>query len=448
MSWKKVKLGDVLTESCIVAETPDPDKRIRVRLHVQGVEKRPLENEVQGATRQFIRSAGQFIYGKQNFHKGAFGIIPEHLDGFETSSDIPSFDVGNQCLPEWVFYFFKIGNRYLELEQLARGVGSKRIHPNQIFELEIPLPPVEEQYRLIQKYERVEADFSNLAAEFTHQLSLLKKLRQSLLQDAVQGRLVAQDAREEPAAVLLEKIKAEKEKIIQEKKIKKSKPLPPIKEEEIPFEVPEGWVWCRLGEIALFSKGGKSIQANPQPASNTCWGVLKTSAVTSGEFIEVENKEFENKKGEFADILVQKGDLLFCRASGSKGLAGTSCIVRTQPQANLILSDKTIRYHLSGLVFTEYLQIWNSSSFSKYYYNSLSTGKSTSMNNITREQFDEMILPLPPLPEQHRIVEKLESLLAHCDALEQQVLESPKAAGALLQVALKEALERPVEVII
>lgn len=312
----------------------------------------------------------------------------------------------------------------------------------------LPYFNIEQQQKVKAQFLAASATQTELSQEFSHQLSLLKKLRQSLLQDAVQGRLVAQDTSDEPASVLLEKIKAEKEKLIQEKKIKKSKSLPPIKEEEIPFELPEGWVWCRLGEIALFSKGGKSIQANPQPASNTCWGVLKTSAVTSGEFIEVENKEFENKKGEFADILVQKGDLLFCRASGSKGLAGTSCIVRTQPQANLILSDKTIRYHLSGLVFTEYLQIWNSSSFSKYYYNSLSTGKSTSMNNITREQFDEMILPLPPLPEQHRIVEKLESLLAHGDALEQQVLESQKSAGALLQVALKEALERPVEVII
>ena len=106
MSWKKVKLGDILTESKIISVYPNPDKRITVRLKVLGVEKRSLENEVEGATKQYVRKVGQFIYGKQNFHKGAFGIVPPDLDGFESSSDLPAFDVDKSCLPEFIFYFF------------------------------------------------------------------------------------------------------------------------------------------------------------------------------------------------------------------------------------------------------------------------------------------------------------------------------------------------------
>ena len=106
MSWKKVKLGSVLTESKIESANPNPDKRITVRLNVKGVEKRPFEAGVEGGTKYYIRKAGQFIYGKQNLFKGAFGIVPTELDGFESSQDIPAFDVNKICLPEWLFYFF------------------------------------------------------------------------------------------------------------------------------------------------------------------------------------------------------------------------------------------------------------------------------------------------------------------------------------------------------
>ena len=109
MGWNIVKLGELITESRIPSVNPDPNRRITVRLNVLGVEKRALEDEKTGATKQFIRKAGQFIYGKQNFHKGAFGIIPDVLDGFESSADLPSFDVREGCIYEWIFYFFKKG---------------------------------------------------------------------------------------------------------------------------------------------------------------------------------------------------------------------------------------------------------------------------------------------------------------------------------------------------
>jgi hypothetical protein len=128
MSWKKIKLGSILTESKVISENPDTNKRIKVRLKVLGVEKRGIENEVEGATKQFIRRAGQFIFGKQNFHKGAFGIVPDELDSFESSSDLPAFDIDKSCLPEFLFYFFKQGNYYLELTKIAYGVATQRIN--------------------------------------------------------------------------------------------------------------------------------------------------------------------------------------------------------------------------------------------------------------------------------------------------------------------------------
>ena len=175
MSWETESLGNLIFESRIPAINPNPNKRIRVRLNVLGVEKRPLENEIEGATKQFIRKSGQFIYGKQNFHKGAFGIIPEELDGYETSADIPSFDVREDCLPEWIFYYFKIGNKYIELEKLARGVGSKRIHPEQISDIKIPLPDLPTQKKMLSRFKQLENSLQVINQENYNQLDFLQK---------------------------------------------------------------------------------------------------------------------------------------------------------------------------------------------------------------------------------------------------------------------------------
>ena len=163
--WKKVKLGSLLTESKIVSENPDTNKRLRVRLNMLGVEKRPKTNDKEGATKYYTRRAGQFIYGKQNLHKGAFGIIPKELDGFESSSDIPAFDVDESCYPEWIYYFFKKGNFYAKLEVMAKGVGSKRIHPYQIFGFDIYLPSKEEQNEILKKICEVEEKYNGLLSE-------------------------------------------------------------------------------------------------------------------------------------------------------------------------------------------------------------------------------------------------------------------------------------------
>ncbi len=130
MAWKVVRLGDILTESKIESPVPSIEKRIRVLLNAKGVIKRPEKKETKGATKYFIRKAGQFIYGKQNVHKGAFGIIPDELDGFESTSDLPAFDVDDTCLPQWIDYYFKQGGFYLSLISIARGAATKRVQPN------------------------------------------------------------------------------------------------------------------------------------------------------------------------------------------------------------------------------------------------------------------------------------------------------------------------------
>ena len=200
--------------------------------------------------------------------------------------------------------------------------------------------------------------------------------------------------------------------------------------------------WCRLWELAIFSEAVKSYKALEHPASENDYGVIKTSAITSSSFIELENKKLPIQDDtQYQKIIIRKGDILFCRASGSKGLAGKSCIVRYDPISKLVLSDKSIRYEIHHLISKELIQLYNNSVYARDYYLGLGTAKSTSMNNITRIEFDKLLVPLPPLNEQHRIVAKVDQLMKICDDLEQSIQQNQKYTQELLQVALKEALE-------
>jgi type I restriction enzyme S subunit len=316
------------------------------------------------------------------------------------------------------------------------GTSKEAIGLSKFGSYELPYFEIEKQIEIKNQFVNSEEVKEELSTEFTHQQDLLKQLRQAFLREAMQGKLVEQEKKDGNAKVLLEKIKAEKAK-----SNKKEKPLPPIKEEEIPFAIPENWVWCRLGELAFHSEAGKSFKAEEVTASENEWAVIKTSAITSGFFIEDENKRLPNQKLQLEGIQIQKGDIIFCRASGSKGLAGKSCLIEITPKAKLTLSDKSIRFLFSEYVSKKFIQFYNSSFFAEAYYYGLGTGKSTSMNNITREQFNNLPIPLPPLAEQKRIVKKLEELMNLCEELKTTITENQTYTDMLLQVALKDALQ-------
>lgn len=148
-SWEVMALDQLISESRKPTETSDPTKRITVRLHLQGVEPRAYRGtESSEATNHFLRAAGQFIYGKQNIHKGAFGIIPECLDGHETSQDLPCFDFKEGCHPLWLYYYFAREEFYGPLALKMTGTGSKRLNEKTFLGLEIPVPDKVEQERI------------------------------------------------------------------------------------------------------------------------------------------------------------------------------------------------------------------------------------------------------------------------------------------------------------
>ncbi|MBD1398815.1 hypothetical protein H9Q13_16710 [Pontibacter sp. JH31] len=172
----------------------------------------------------------------------------------------------------------------------------------------------------------------------------VKKLRETILQLAVQGKLTAtwrtQNPTTEPASELLKRVQAEKAQLVKDKKIKKEKLLDPILEVDVPYTLPEGWVWSRFGDLLLDIEAGKSPSCNPQEANLDEWGVIKISAVSWGEFLDRENKKLPPSVLPFKDKEIMPGDFIMSRAN-TADLIARSVIVGDSVRSKLLLNDKT-----------------------------------------------------------------------------------------------------------
>ena len=130
------RFGDFLCESRIPDTENNPEKRLTVRLHLKGVNVREYRGtEKEGATQYFVRKAGQLIYGKQNISRGSIGIIPNALDGYSSSQDIPAFDIVGSINPDWLYWYMSRPHFYKRLEHFAAGSGSKRLHPKELLKM-------------------------------------------------------------------------------------------------------------------------------------------------------------------------------------------------------------------------------------------------------------------------------------------------------------------------
>ena len=261
-------------------------------------------------------------------------------------------------------------------------------------------------------WQRVYAHFDVL---FTTQASIAA-LKQTLLQLAVMGKLVPQDPNDEPASELLKRIQAEKAKLITEGKLKKEKPLAPISEDEKPFELPKGWECVRLDKLTLSSEAGWSPQCLPTPRENENWGVLKVSAVTWGEFKPEENKGLPDNLEPRPELEVKAGDFLISRANTAE-LVARAVVVPSKSPCKLMMSDKIIRFVFSKKISSDFVNLINKNSLSRDYYAKVAGGTSASMKNVSREQIRNLVTPLPPEYEQHRIVAKVDALMVICDQL-------------------------------
>ncbi|MGN7863098.1 restriction endonuclease subunit S [Chryseobacterium sp. 22458] len=438
------KFGDFLKRSKISIDLDDSldYKRVTIKIKHGGVSLRDIEiGKKIGTKKQFILKKGQFVLSKIDARYGAFGIAPAEVDNAIITGNFWAYDVDLSMIDiDWFNQYTNSKDFYDVCERASSGITHRKyLSEIQFLNNEVNLPSLQDQKKAVKKINNLKAFGNNLSKEINYQLNLIKDIRQAFLREAMQGKLVSNETSDgKTGADLLAEIQAEKAQLIKEKKIKKPKPLPPISEGEIPFDIPENWTWCRLREITKYSEAGTSFKCQEIPINNQEWGVLKVSAVSWDKFDENANKLYSKLPPEDLRAKVNKNDFLISRANTSE-LVGKSVIVNKIAR-NLLLSDKIIRFHFFDQINKSYVNTVNNSYTSRIYYSSKGTGSSPSMKNITREVMENLIIPLPPIEIQERIVAKLDELMDHCDALEEQIKQSQQTNDLLLQQVLREAL--------
>ena len=260
---------------------------------------------------------------------------------------IPHFN--DDVVSEYLFYAFAAKHHRDNCRNITHKSGQAfyNLSREQMMNLPVPIPPREEMGRIIAMLKRVLPRVADYAVADTALQNLNgsfpEALKKSILQEAVQGKLVPQDPSDEPAEALLERIRVEKQRLIKEGKIKKDKHESVIfrrdnshyekrgsKEENIndiiPFELPDSWEWIRLSAILTSTDAGKSPQCENRPRTIGEWGVIKTTAIQDGYFLAEENKVLPLDFDLQESMVVHHGDLLITRA-GPRNRTGVICVV-------------------------------------------------------------------------------------------------------------------------
>jgi type I restriction enzyme S subunit len=354
-------------------------------------------------TNMVLIKSGDLVISGINVEKGAVAVYQGYGDVLATIHySSYEFDKNKIDIDYFKWFLKSDAFRNVVLSKTRGGIKTE-LKPKKFLPLEIDLPSLEEQRQILSKINSMKNEIQQLEQNVSHDKVLLKNLRSAILSEAVQGKLFQQNLDDEPASELLKKIK--KEKLIKEGKIKKGKPLPAISSDEIPYELPKGWVWCRLGDVLEFIYGK---------------GLTKENRIAKGEYSVYGSNGIV---GNFNEYLTNKRAIII----GRKGSAGALNI------SELPSWTTDVAYYIEesenlDLKFTYYL-------LKTLNLESIGKGIKPGLNRN-----EAYILPigLPPLSEQRRIVEKVDALMKFCDDFEDKIKENSKNSKVLMNGVLKE----------
>jgi type I restriction enzyme S subunit len=439
MSWRTVKIGALVENFSVRAKDVGGAEGLDFYgvSNEDGVIKTKYAAEDKAEDYKIIEK-GCIAYNPYRVNVGSIGLVSDDTRGLISPAYVIFKPKPNSIIPELLLKFLKSAEGLRQINFYARGTVRQALRFEDLCNIEISIPDYSEQQGLYNKLINSQKSSNILDAELKNQLKLLKKLRQQLLQDAVQGKLVGQNKNDEPACELLRKIKAEKEKLIAEKKLKKEKELPPIKPEEIPFDIPENWVWCRLGDLGSFRRGPFG------------------SALTKGIFVKEGYKVYEQRNaiydnhtlGEYF-VTKEKYEELKAFRIFPKDLI-VSCSGATLGRIAEIPEDAREGIMNQALMR---IKLFNSTIFNSYFIrlfrspfmqkNIFSQAWGSAIPNMVGlVEIKKILIPLPPLVEQNRIVQKLDELMQVGNELEESIKQSESQNKKLLQQVLREALRK------
>lgn len=324
------------------------------------------------------------------------------------------FKVLSGIFDKYFIYFMQSPDYMSQIDAQKSGTTIKHYGPTHLKKMIIPVPPLEEQKRIVAKVDELFELIDELDNNKQELLENISNTRNKVLQLAIQGKLVEQCEDDEPASVLLERIKAEKDQLIKDKVIKKEKPLPEISEEEKSFDLPKSWEWCRLGHISTI-KGGKRIPSGKKLLDEpTEHMYIRISDMKSGTIIENDIKYISDEIYEqIKNYYIEKDDI-YMTIAGTIGRVG-------------IIPDK---FHMAILtenaskirVYNVYKDFIFRILDSQYIQTQISNRtKKVGQPKLALNQIASLIIPLPPLEEQKRIVKKVDLIMNYLDTLQQEI---------------------------
>ncbi|NLW80381.1 MAG: restriction endonuclease subunit S [Desulfovibrionales bacterium] len=408
-------------------------------------------------------NSGEFpVYGSNGIvgtHKEAFVNEPCIVVGRKGSAGALNLCLSEGCCVTDVAYYcvppegidlnfcFKLLH-ILKLDSLGKGI-KPGLNRNEAYELAIAIPPLPEQHRIVARIDQLMARCDELeklrkereekrvvvhaaaikqlldapdgtAWDFIQQhfgeLYTVKEnvaeLRKAILQLAVMGRLAPQNPNDPPASELLKEIEKEKQRLVKEGKIKKPKPLPPIKPEEVPYELPEGWEWVRLEKVSTKIHYGYTASADHN-AQNV--RLLRITDIQDNKVDWETVPGCNAKKEDVAQYLLTDNDILIARTGGT---VGKSYLVQGI-SVDAAFASYLIRVVPSGCMDVRFIKYFAESPL--YWKQLYAACSGTGQPNVNGTSLSQLLLALPPLPEQHRIVSRIDQLMALCDTLEHRI---------------------------
>ncbi|GAB4287798.1 MAG: hypothetical protein Kow0068_13610 [Marinilabiliales bacterium] len=412
-------------------------KLVTIKMNHKGVVLRGLKKGGEIKSNMYEVKEGDFILSGIDARNGAFGIIPKELDGAIVTNDFWYFEIDENIISKRLFLELTATTWFDEICKKGSDGTTQRIRlqKDKFFSQKVALPLKEEQNSLLNKLSLVKTKRKELINEIQTQKELVKQLKQSILQEAIQGKLTQEWRKQnpdvEPASELLKRIKAEKAQLIKDKKIRKEKPLAPITEDEIPFELPNGWVWCRFKDIANFQLGKTPASKQASYWTNGTIEWLNISDMIDGGFVYKTSKKITEKavKDVFKTQNIVPVNTLLMSFKLTVGKVSINKIPLFHNEAIISIFPYT---NISQSFLFNVLPVITDLSASKKVLMG-QTFNSTSLAN--------MVFPLPPIAEQKAIVEKVESLMQKITAMEEEIQKSEQNAEMLMQAVLKEAFE-------
>jgi type I restriction enzyme S subunit len=442
--WQKVKVGDFLFER---KEKYQPnDEKIAGLGRINKIDFSGNFHIAQkpSNTKMILICPDDLVISGINVAKGAMGVYrgDKNIKATIHYSSY-TFDEGKINV-DYFKRFLKSAEFVKLLQEQVKGGIKTEIKPKHILPLEINLPSIKEQKIIVKKLKDIETEESDLKQEITQQQILLKKLRQQILQEAIEGKLTqdwrVKNPNTEPASELLKRIQAEKQQLIKDKKIKAQKPLSVITEDEKLFKLPKSWVWCQVNDIANIGTGATPLTSEPSYYGGEFnW---MTSGDTGYDYVTHTKLTISKKAIQETNCKIYPTKTLVVAMYGQGKTRGQVTELKIDTATNQ--ACVAIQIYIFSVEANQFLK----THFKKIYNEIRKLAQGGAQPNLNMGKIKANVVALPPLLEQKSIVAKVEKLLSICDKLQTQITANQTHAEQLMQAVLKEAFtqsEQPIK---